>query len=311
MEYTNGIKKEGISTVTVQVPATTANLGPGFDCFGCALALYNSVTVALEGNALCIEGCDAAYCGPDNLAAAAYRAVLARLGLPCEAGLHITIRADIPVSRGLGSSAALLVAGALAANALHGSPLDRRALLEICNRLEGHPDNLAPALYGGLTASLLEGDVPYIVRYTVHPSLQFVAVVPDFELSTHRARAVLPAAVPHADAVYNLSHAAVLARALETGDADTIRAALRDRLHQPYRQGLIAHYDAAHDAALALGALTYCISGAGPTQLALVQGASEDAAAFARKLQGALAAIAPAWQVLPLPVDATGGQVLG
>lgn len=300
-----------VKSVTVRAPATTANLGPGFDCMGCALALYNTVTVALEGESLSIDGCDAAYRNADNLVAVAYRETMARLGDERETGLHITIRADIPVSRGLGSSAALLAAGALAANALHGSPLDTRALLEVCNRLEGHPDNLAPALYGGLTASLLEGDTPYTVRYAIHPGLRFVAVVPDFELSTHAARAVLPATVPYADAVYNLSHAVLTARALETGDEAVLTAALRDRLHQPYRQGLIAHYDAARDAALALGALTYCISGAGPTQLALVNGDDAKAAAFAKNLRAALAPFAPGWQVLPLAVDTAGAQVVG
>ena len=296
-----------LQKVTVRVPATTANIGPGFDSFGCALALYNTITVALEGETLCIEGCPEAYRGPDNLVAVAYRAAMQRMELPCEDGLHITIQAEIPVSRGLGSSAALLVAGALAANALHGNALDRRTLLEVCNTIEGHPDNLAPALYGGLTASMLESGKPYTVRYDVHPSLRFVAIIPDFELSTHRARGVLPKMVPYADAVYNVSHAAVLLRAIADGDGETIAAALRDRLHQPYRKDLIAHYEQAEAAALELGALAYCISGAGPTQLALVNGNEE---AFAYMLKEKLLRFAPGWQVLPLEVDPAGAQLL-
>ena len=293
--------------VTIRVPATTANIGPGFDSFGCALALYNTITVALEGEGHVIDGCDKKYCGEDNLAAVAYRAAMQRMGLESEKALHISISADIPVCRGLGSSAALLVAGAMAANALHGNMLDKRALLEVCNAIEGHPDNIAPALYGGLTASMLEEGKPYTVRYDVHPSLRFVAVIPDFELSTHKARSVLPQTVPYRDAVYNLSHAAVLARALETGDGDTIRAALRDRLHQPYRSGLIEHFDFAQQAALQLGAVAYCISGAGPTQLALIQGNEE---AFAFMLKEALLRKAPGWQVLPLAVDIQGAVIL-
>ncbi len=291
------------NTVTVRVPATTANIGPGFDSFGCALALYNTVTVTIEGDGLVIEGCPAQYAGPDNLVAVAYAAAMQYMGLETEAGLHITIAADIPVSRGLGSSAALLAAGAMAANRLHGARLTRRQLLAVCNRIEGHPDNLAPALYGGLTASMLEQGQPYTVGYAVHPSLGFAAVIPDFELSTHLARSVLPTQVPYADAVFNLSHAAVLARALEQGDAETIAAALQDRLHQPYRKQLIAHYTAAEAAAKKLGALSYCISGAGPTQLALVQG---DTGAFAAAMQQALQAFAPGWRVLALPVDTVG-----
>ncbi len=293
--------------VRIRVPATTANIGPGFDSFGCALALYNTITVALEGESLVIEGCDEAYRGPDNLVVVAYRAAMERMGLACEAGLHITIEADIPVCRGLGSSAALLVAGAMAANELHNAPLDKRALLEVCNTIEGHPDNLAPALYGGMTASMLEAGVPYTVRYAVHPTLHFVAVIPDFELSTHRARGVLPAQVGYADAVYNLSHAAVLLRAMEQGEGELITAALRDRLHQPYRETLIPHYADAKAAALRLGALAYCISGAGPTQLAVVNGNEE---AFSFMLREALLRFAPTWQVLPLQVDAVGATLL-
>jgi homoserine kinase len=293
--------------VTVRVPATTANIGPGFDSFGCALALYNTITVALEGENLVIDGCPEAYRGPDNLVAVAYRAAMQRMNLLCEAGLHISIDAQIPVSRGLGSSAALLVAGALAASALHGDALDRRTLLEVCNAIEGHPDNLAPALYGGMTASMLDAGKPYTVRYAVHPSLHFVAVIPDFELSTHKARSVLPESVPYKDAVYNVSHAAVLLRAVETGEVETITAALQDKLHQPYRKGLIAHYEQAEAAALELGALAYCISGAGPTQLALVNGNEE---AFAFMLREKLLRVAPGWQVLPLAIDACGAQLV-
>lgn len=293
--------------VTVRVPATTANIGPGFDSFGCALSLYNTITVALEGEALVVDGCPEAYRGPDNLVAVAYRAAVQRMGLPCEAGLHVSIDAQIPVSRGLGSSAALLAAGALAASALHDDALDKRTLLEVCNAIEGHPDNLAPALYGGLTASMLENGKPYTVRYTAHPSLHFVVVIPDFELSTHKARSVLPQTVPYADAVYNVSHAAVLLRAIETGDGEVIAAALRDKLHQPYRKDLIAHYAQAEAAARELGALAYCISGAGPTQLALVNGNEE---AFAFMLREKLMRFAPGWQVLPLSVDVYGAQLV-
>lgn len=293
--------------VTIRVPATTANIGPGFDSFGCALALYNTISVALEGDDLWIEGCDEAYCNEDNLVVVAYRAAMERMGLESEKALHITIDAQIPVCRGLGSSAALLVAGAMAASLLHEGRLSKNDLLEVCNTIEGHPDNIAPALYGGLTASMLEEGVPYTVRYDVHPSLKFVVIIPDFELSTHKARSVLPAQIPYKDAVYNLSHAAVLVRALELGDAPVICAALRDKLHQPYRSGLIAHYETARQAALERGALAYCISGAGPTQLALVNGNEE---AFAFMLKEALMRTVPGWQVLPLAVDTQGAAVI-
>ena len=295
-------------SVTVRVPATTANLGPGFDSFGCALALYNVITFTLEGNRLCFDGCDEEFCNEQNLAVQAYDAVCGRLGVPREAGLKISIRAAIPVSRGLGSSAALLAAGATAADVLHGGSLDRNELLTLCTAIEGHPDNLAPAFFGGLTASMLENGRPDTVRCPVHPEIGFVAVIPDFPLSTHIARSVLPQSVAYADAVYNLSHAVILMKALEQGNAALIARALRDRLHQPYREKLIPHYAEAKTAALRQGAISYCISGAGPTQLALVSG---DARGFAARLQKEIAAFAPGWHVLALSVDNSGAVVLG
>ena len=187
--------------VTLRIPATTANLGPGFDSLGCALALYNTITCEiLPDDRLVIAGCPKEYQNEQNLAVQGYRAVLDRLGLPRE-GLAVTIAAEIPVCRGLGSSAALIAGGAAAANLLHGAPLSRAELLDVTNAIEGHPDNLAPAIFGGLTASLVEEGHAHTVQLPLCQRLRWVAAVPDFELSTHTARGVLPAAVPFADAV--------------------------------------------------------------------------------------------------------------
>ena len=194
--------------------------------------------------------------------------LLTRLGLPRE-GLAVTIAAEIPVCRGLGSSAALIAGGAAAANLLHGAPLSRAELLDVTNAIEGHPDNLAPAIFGGLTASLVEEGHAHTVQLPLCQRLRWVAAVPDFELSTHTARGVLPAAVPFADAVYNASRAAVLVGALACGDHDLLRCALRDRLHQPYRYALIPEAGAVETTARECGALAFCISGAGPTLLCL------------------------------------------
>ena len=222
-----------MNKITVRVPATTANIGPGFDSMGCALALYDRLTCeVLPAGELRICGCPAAYQNEDNLAVQGYRAVLKRLGLPDE-GLSLTIEAEIPVCRGLGSSAAMIAGGAAAANLLHGASLSSAELLAVTNEIEGHPDNLAPAIYGGLTASLVEDGIPRTVRLPLSPTLRCVAAIPDFELSTHMARAVLPKEVAFVDAVYNASHAAVLAGALGSGDRELIAMALRDRLHSP------------------------------------------------------------------------------
>ncbi len=169
------------------------------------------------------------------------------------------------------------------------------------NEIEGHPDNLAPAIYGGLTASLVEDGIPRTVRLPLSPTLRWVAAIPNFELSTHLARAVLPKKVAFTDAVYNASHAAVLAGALGSGDRELIAMALRDRLHQPYRENLIPEYGKVKAAAEQCGAIAFCISGAGPTLLALTDEASF-AAQFAEKCKR----LEHRWNIMELAVDTEG-----
>ncbi len=292
-----------MDAVTVRVPATTANLAAGFDCLGCALGLYNTLHFR-TADTLRISGCEAAYQNEENLAWQGYARVLRALGLPKE-GVHIHIQADIPVSRGLGSSAALLVAGAVAANARHGNPLSNKTLLALCAELEGHPDNVAPALMGGLTASFTADTAVYCVSYPVHPALRFVALIPDFPLSTHAARSVLPATVPYQDAVFNVARTAVLPKALELGDEALLRDALQDRLHQPYRKALIPEYSAIEQLAAELGCHALCISGAGPTLLALTTDPG-----FAGAMAEAVKALSHCWQVISLPVDSHGAEIL-
>lgn len=290
-----------MNKITVRVPATTANIGPGFDSMGCALALYNYITCeVLPAGNLVITGCPEPYQNEENLAVQGYRAVLSRLGLPNE-GLSLNIRAEIPVCRGLGSSAAMIAGGAAAANLLHGASLSSAELLAVTNEIEGHPDNLAPAIYGGLTASLVEDGIPRTVRLPLSPTLRWVAAIPNFELSTHLARAVLPKEVAFVDAVYNASHVAVLVGALGRGDRELIAMALRDRLHQPYREKLIPEYNKVKTAAEQCGAIAFCISGAGPTLLALTDEASF-AAQFAEKCKR----LEHRWNIMELAVDTEG-----
>lgn len=290
-----------MNKITVRVPATTANIGPGFDSMGCALALYNYITCeVLPAGKLVITGCPEPYQNEENLAVQGYRAVLSRLGLPNE-GLSLIIRAEIPVCRGLGSSAAMIAGGAAAANLLHGASLSSAELLAVTNEIEGHPDNLAPAIYGGLTASLVEDGIPRTVRLPLSPTLRWVAAIPNFELSTHLARAVLPKEVAFVDAVYNASHVAVLVGALGRGDRELIAMALRDRLHQPYRESLIPEYGKVKAAAEQCGAIAFCISGAGPTLLALTDEASF-AAQFAEKCKH----LEHRWNIMELAVDTEG-----
>jgi len=290
--------------VTIRVPATTANLGPGFDAFGCALSLYTDVTFEETEEGLEITGCDECYAGPDNIAYTAYCAVLASLSEEVR-GVKIHIDSQIPICRGLGSSAALLVAGAIGANVLRGNRLSTQGLLNITNAMEGHPDNLAPALYGGLTASMVDNGLPVTVSFPLHPQWEFLALVPDFELSTSVARDALPTEYHRADAVYNISHGAMVLKALELGDEKLLHKAMQDRIHQPYRRNLIQDYGKIESFIRTTGA-AFCLSGAGPTLLCITRNPG-----LKQKLIDKLPGITKAnWEVLPLHVEFQGAQIL-
>ena len=293
-----------MNRVTIRVPATTANLGPGFDAFGCALGLYTDVTFEETDAGLEITGCDEAFTGPDNLAYTSYCAVLNTLSEEVR-GVKIHIDAHIPICRGLGSSAALLVAGAMGANVLHGSRLSTQGLLNITNAMEGHPDNLAPAFYGGLTASMVEGGLPVCVSFPLHPGWEFLALVPEFSLPTPLARSVLPQQVSRGDAIYNVAHGALVLKALELGDEKLLRTAMQDRLHQDYRKKLIPDYEKI-EALIRTAGAAFCLSGAGPTLLCITRDPKLE-----EKLSRKLDAVTEhQWQLLPLHVEFQGAHVI-
>ena len=290
--------------VTIRVPATTANLGPGFDAFGCALSLYTDVTFEETEAGLEITGCDEEFTGPDNLADVSYCAALATMSEELR-GVKIHIDAQIPVCRGLGSSAALLVAGAMGANVLRGNKLSTQGLLNITNAMEGHPDNLAPAFYGGLTASMVDNGLPVCVNFPLHPDWEFLALVPDFDLPTTLARQALPTEYNRADAVYNIAHGALVLKALELGDEKLLRNAMQDRIHQPYRKKMIADYDKIESLIRTTGA-AFCLSGAGPTLLCITRNPGLEEK-LAKKLHDITEAN---WQMIPLHVEFQGARVI-
>jgi homoserine kinase len=291
--------------VAVRIPATSANLGPGFDALGLALALYNDVvvdasdrvTVRIEG-----EGAGRLATNERNVVVRGIRMVFEEIGrfFP---GCAVTCVNRIPPARGLGSSAAAWVGGLVAGNALLDEPLDREALLVLAARAEGHPDNVAAALLGGMTVSVGDGDRTTAVSLPVPPSLRWVALIPEVTSSTAEARAVLPATVPRADAVFNVQRVALLLAALQTGRTDVLRAAMTDRLHQPYRERLFPWMPGAIAAAEAAGALGCVLSGAGPSLLAVVAG---DAGPVARAMESALRGAGLAGTARELEVDTAG-----
>ncbi|SMB98280.1 homoserine kinase [Thermanaeromonas toyohensis ToBE] len=258
----------------VRVPATTANLGPGFDALGLALELYDYVSIE-EAPELEItvqgEGENSIPRGPDNIAYRAAAAVYARVGRKVP-GFKIAFENHIPVARGLGSSAAAVVAGLVGANALLGYPLPQEELVSLAARLEGHPDNVAPALLGGLVVVVLNGQQVYYQRLDPPPGLSLQVAIPHFTLSTRVSRGVLPAMVPVEDAVFNLSRTALLIAAAQAGDLELMGKAMEDRLHQPYRLRLIPGMPYVFEAALKAGALAVTLSGSGPAVIAFCRG---------------------------------------
>jgi homoserine kinase len=264
--------------VRVRVPASTANLGAGFDALGMALGLYNEIEVERGGDGdgmhLAIEGEGAERLqalGAQNLAARAVSGTLAHLGMP-PGGISVRMINRIPLSRGLGSSSAAVVGGVASAAALAGVSLSAEELLDLALPLEGHPDNIAPALLGGLTvATLVEGRVR-CVKLPVPDALQAVAVIPDFRLSTAKARQALPPMVPRGDAVFNVGRVALFLAGLQAGRLDLLREGVKDRLHQPYRAAFVPGMSDVLAEGERSGALACFLSGAGPTLLALVAG---------------------------------------
>lgn len=271
-------------SVTVTVPATTANIGPGFDCLGAAFSLYNRFHFTrftpLSDSApfqITVEGTEASRVntGASNLAYRAYLKCYERIGQPAPP-VHIKINLGVPLSRGLGSSSTAIVGGIVGANALAGSPLSENALAGLANEIEGHPDNVVPALLGGARLVAMASGHLQICDLPWHESVVPVVIIPEFELSTADARRVLPGHYSRADAIFNTAHIGLLLRGLATGNGDWITGGMSDRIHQPYRKKLIPGYNSVRRAAMQAGAWGLVISGAGPTLLALAPKGSEE-----------------------------------
>lgn len=292
--------------VRVRVPATSANLGPGFDALGLALALHNEVVAEAAAEVtVSIEGAGRGRLdeGAKNLVARAVALAHEVAGRPFH-GARLRCINRIPLSRGLGSSAAAWVGGLLAANALMGEPLDREAVLTAAARAEGHPDNVAAALLGGLTVSCADGGRVTAVSLPAPSEVEWVVLLPETESSTRDARAVLPDTVSRSDAVFNVQRVSLLLAALATGRTDLLDQAMQDRLHQPYRQRLFPWMEAIAAAGRRAGGLGCVLSGAGPSMLAAVrQGGGR---AVAEAMERALRDVGIAGRAMPLPVDPVG-----
>ena len=256
--------------IKVKVPATSANLGVGYDCLGIALDDYGVFYFEELEEGLIIEGCKEEYCNEDNLIYQAYLKGMQALGLKCS-GLHIIVDSDIPSARGMGSSATCILAGLFAANALHQNKLNKYEIFDLATQMEHHPDNVAPALFGGLCVSFMEDCKPNMIRFGVKRDLHFVAMIPDYEVSTASARKVLPTSMSYEDATYQMGRCCALAKAIEIGNGLIIKKANCDKMQEPYRKQLIPDYDDVKAICEKEEMITMFISGSGSTLLALSQ----------------------------------------
>lgn len=257
-------------SITVRVPATTANLGVGFDVLGLALELSATYTFA-PASQLLVTGCDERFCGSDNLVWTSYLAACDELGLAPQP-LHIHEDSAIPGSGGLGSSSTCVVAGIVAAQVLAGRDIDRQFTLSLATRIEGHPDNVAPAVMGGLVSSYVEDEQTVTTRWVVAPNLRFVCMAPPYRVLTVDARRALPAMVPMSSVSWQVGRCLAMVSALASGNPSQIAACCHDRIHEPYRSPLIPDYDRLRSCALDAGAAAFLISGSGAAMLAICDG---------------------------------------
>jgi len=295
--------------VEVQAPASSANLGPGFDCAGIALSLYTHVRAEVASIPEVVTDLPGIPRDESNFiyAAALIAARAAGRELP---PLKLTVRSEVPLARGLGSSAAALVAGLAVGNAMLGDPLGPRDLLNLAAVEEGHPDNVGACLLGGAFIGTLDHGRVHYVHAPVPAHLRAILLIPDFELATSKARRALPNLYSRQDAVHALSHAALLAAALVSGNLDALGAAMRDRFHEPHRAPLVPGLMDVLEGARDHGALGAALSGAGPSVLCLYDGrdapARERLAVFLRNI---LKRHELTGRVQPLPVDTQGLRV--
>lgn len=288
--------------IKVRIPATTANLGPGFDSLGLALDLYNEFYFEEIEKGLEIIGCLDKYNNEDNLIYKSMLKTFSYIGYKNK-GIRIKVISNIPESRGLGSSASCILAGVIGANKIANNKLTKEEIFKIATEIEGHPDNIAPALFGGLIASIVEGDNIYYNNINVAEGLKFIALIPEFTLSTFESRNVLPSEVDYKDAVYNVTRTNLLISALINGKFDLIKYGLKDKLHQPYRAKLINNYNEIVEYSNKIGALGTYLSGAGPTIMCIVR---EEDISFKDNIENFLSNFLDKWEVKELRIDNIG-----
>ncbi len=286
--------------IRVRVPATCANLGPGFDALGLAFNIYNTVEVQKIHSGLIIEGCDKKYKNENNLVYTSMNKVF-QLANYKPSGIKINIKSNIKESSGLGSSSSCIVAGVFAANEIANSRLTKVELMDLAVKIEGHPDNVIPAIYGGLIISMIDEGKIYFKKISIDKKIKFYILTSDLQkCSTKELRKSLPKYILLKDGVFNLSHSLMLVEALRDGDFDLIEASSKDRFHEPFRKKNIKGYDEIYKKAMECGAKALVISGAGPALLGIFNDGNIDE--FKNYLHG----LENSWDIKKCDVDDVG-----
>ncbi len=296
--------------IHVKTPATSANMGPGFDAIGMSFELYNNIWVCESDKKLEIE-CKNDVTGKvpkdeTNLIYSSFVKFYEEAGIKNIPGIKIIQEDYIPMTRGLGSSAACIISGLLAANEMSGVKLSRDALAFLASKIEGHPDNAAPAILGGVIVGVLtESKLEYIkIENDFVKNLNYAVMIPSFPLSTEKARNILPKTIPLSNGIFNASRTGLMVAALLTGASDKLMNAMDDSFHQPYRRTIIDGMDEIFDKSKQLGAVSVFLSGAGPTIIALTQDSS-----FIEKITPFLHTLQHKWDISYIKPDFAGAIV--
>lgn len=295
--------------IKVRIPATTANMGPGFDSLGMALKLYNEIEIdeKIGKTVIYNDGVESKEDYRKNLIYISLTKTLQKFDYIYD-GFYINVsKCDIPISRGLGSSAACIIGGVSAASALMGNVMPKDKIIEIATEIEGHPDNVVPAVVGGMVVSLKDDEKVNYSKVMVPDKLKFAAMIPDFQVSTAMSRGVLPEAYPKEDCIFNISRCSMLISALYNGELDKLRVCFNDKIHQPYRKSLIKNAEQILGKVKEIGAIGEFISGSGSTLMAVVDKNQEN---FEKEINSFLEGLEDKWKVVLLEPDMEGMQVV-
>lgn len=293
--------------IRVRVPATSANMGPGFDSLGIAVSLYNYFGFEETCGGLSFSGFPEEFCNEDNIVYQSMIRCFEKANYTPK-GISISIlEQNVPIARGLGSSSSCIVGGLVGANEIMGGVFTKDELFQMAVEIEGHPDNVAPAMFGGMVVSIMDDGYSYHDKVNIKDGLNFVTIIPDFKLSTKEARGVLPKEISIKDGVYNVGRVALMVTALTNGSKELLKFACKDAFHENYRSKLINGFYEVKEEAYNIGALATYLSGAGPTIMAIISDSERN---FKSNMEGFLSNKLLNWTVYELSIDTEGAFVI-